>query len=78
MAMTDKIELQNKEFDALKYLLERYNTLMNTAVVDDDYPEMRHKYESALSHFLECCGENGRAIKLPSRRPVLGPQFYHE
>jgi hypothetical protein len=58
-AVMDKIKLQNKEFDALDKLIKTYKNL--PAVVDDDYPEMRHYYESAIRAFLEACKANGRS-----------------
>lgn len=40
----DHIQLQNDEFDALERLCKRWRALQLTAVVDDDYPEVRHYY----------------------------------
>jgi hypothetical protein len=57
-----RIELQSKEFDALTVLAEKWSTLRNVAVVDDDYPEYRHYYESALRAFMEALAENGRTL----------------
>lgn len=56
----DRIALQNAEFDALEKLAEQYRRLSLTAVVDDDYPYVRHDYESALKALLEACAYNGR------------------
>lgn len=56
----DGIDRQNKEFDALTKLTERWRVLQQVAVVDDDYPAERHKYEGALKDFLQACKENGR------------------
>lgn len=58
--MTDWIDLQNKEFDAVAKLCEQYRRITLTAVVDDDYPEVRHGYESALMTFMEALAANGR------------------
>lgn len=57
MAAIDK---QNAEFDALTELSKRWSELRNVAVVDDDYPEARHRYEGALRDFIRAIGENGR------------------
>lgn len=54
----DRLKLQNDEFDALDDLIKIYNSL--PAVVDDDYPRMRHYYESALKDFFKACKNNGR------------------
>jgi hypothetical protein len=48
----DRIGLQNLEFDALEELVVQWRRLQWTAVVDDDYPEVRHGYEVALEHLL--------------------------
>lgn len=56
--MIAKLELQGKEFDALGKLVIAYRNL--PAVVDDNYPEMRHYYEGALKTFIEACKANGR------------------
>lgn len=58
--MQDKIALQNKEFDAVETLSSKYSSLTMTAVVDDDYPEMRHYYESAVKQLIEAFKANGR------------------
>lgn len=55
-----RIDLQNAEFDALEKLIEKYKTLCTVAVVDDDYPEYRHYYESALKTFIDALRANGR------------------
>lgn len=54
------IERQNREFDALTALAHKWASLRQVAVVDDDYPEVRHYYESALQTFLDACEANGR------------------
>jgi hypothetical protein len=56
-----KIELQNKEFDAVHELSKAYSDgIQTTAVVDDDYPMVRHRYETALRTLLAACKANGR------------------
>lgn len=54
----DRIELQNAEFTALDDLIQQWNRLRLTPVVDDDYPEMRHYYESSLRSFVRALNEN--------------------
>lgn len=51
-SLIERIELQNKEFNALDNLIKAYTIMTNTAVVDDDYPAMRHNYNSALNRFI--------------------------
>jgi hypothetical protein len=53
-----RLELQNKEFDALTDLAKEWETLKRIAVVDDDYPYYRQKYEWALKTFIEACNAN--------------------
>lgn len=45
------MKLQKDEFNALDKLIKAYKNL--PAIVDDDYPEMRHYYEGALRAFIE-------------------------
>jgi hypothetical protein len=52
----DRLELQRLEFDALDRLMVAYNRM--PPVVDDDYPEARHRYEGALTDFLTACKNN--------------------
>jgi NTP pyrophosphatase (non-canonical NTP hydrolase) len=56
--VNDRIATQGKEFDALADLAARFRSL--PPVVDDDYPECRHRYEGALRAFLAACVANGR------------------
>lgn len=41
------------------------NRLYRTAVVDDDYPEVRHDYEGALRKFMRALKANGRDMVNP-------------
>jgi hypothetical protein len=50
---SDRIALQNVEFDAMRHLAKAFDRCINTPVVDDDYPEMRYYYESALRRFAQ-------------------------
>jgi hypothetical protein len=60
MMTTDRIGLQNAEFDALEVLIKSYQRLREVAVVEDDYPEYRHYYERAIRMFIHALRENGR------------------
>lgn len=55
-----RMAYQTAEFDAVERLSEQYRRLTLTAVVDDDYPAVRHDYERALKAMLEACAYNGR------------------
>lgn len=43
---------QNQEFDALENLIAAYQAHKAVTVVDDDYPEVRHNYETMLAAFI--------------------------
>lgn len=60
----DAIDRQNHEFNALDVLVEAYRVHNTVSVVDDYYPEVRHRYEAALSMFLQACQRNGRFTTL--------------
>jgi hypothetical protein len=60
--MMDRMSLQNAEFAAVDELLKWYHRLTLTPVVDDDYPEIRHYYESALKHLLAAAKANNRRM----------------
>lgn len=59
-AVADGIASQRAEFDALRALSKRFDAL--PAIVDDDYPEGRYYYESAIRTFLAACKANGRSL----------------
>lgn len=54
------LDRQNIEFDAVNLLAAEWGKLRTVAVVDDDYPRMRHYYESALKTFIAALETNGR------------------
>jgi hypothetical protein len=58
----DRIELQNVEFRAARALAEALRIHDMVAVVDDDYPEVRHKYESAVNTLIDAFRKNGRVL----------------
>lgn len=63
----DAIARQNKEFAALGKLVERFRQHNMTAVVDDDYPEVRHNYESAMQDFILALKGNNRLDEFPGK-----------
>jgi len=69
--MTDAIDRQNAEFDTLTTLAREWKILQGIAVVDDDYPAYRARYETALQKFITALGENGRFNRAQrSRHPA--------
>jgi hypothetical protein len=54
----DRMQAQTDEFKMLNSLIVAFRAL--PAIVDDDYPEMRHYYNAALGDFLRACKANGR------------------
>jgi hypothetical protein len=58
----DRMKLQRAEFDAADNLASAIRAHGMTPIVDDDYPEVRHRYESALREFLSACKANGRTL----------------
>lgn len=53
-----RMKPQGGEFDAAWAFATALRNL--PAIVDDDYPEGRHRYEGALQDFLVACRANGR------------------
>lgn len=53
-------DTQRKEFQAGDQLAKQLRRLSFTPVVDNDYPEVRHDYETALSSLIDAMKENGR------------------
>lgn len=65
------LETQSAEFDAaieFAKALEAHNCV---PVVDDDYPEVRRHYESALARFIKAMRENGRDLSPPASGTVI-------
>src|SRR5690348_4781841 len=58
----EQMQAQKEEFDAAYELSKAYNGL--APIVDDDYPETRHRYEGAVETFLQACIKNGRDINI--------------
>jgi hypothetical protein len=65
MTVKDDFEKQSQEFESMEELAEQWRKLQMTAIVDDDYPEIRDQWELALAHFLRAVFENrGREFVL--------------
>jgi hypothetical protein len=58
----DRIELQNVEFRAARAMCQALHIHDTVAVVDDGYPEVRHKYESTVKTLLDAFRANGRIL----------------
>lgn len=58
--MNDELALQAVEFRAAFEFADACAAIRMTAVVDDDYPMVRHRYEAALRTFLKALAANGR------------------
>lgn len=59
----EKIRRQGAEFDAMAKLAKAYARL--PPIVDDDYPEMRHYYESAMQQFAKALRLNRPELFTP-------------
>lgn len=59
------MQSQKAEFDAVADLAEQYRRITCTPIVDDDYPEVRHHYESAMHRALRAIIANGRLFDPP-------------
>lgn len=57
-----EMNLQREEFEALSKLIQNFEAHNLVPIVDDDYPEIRHRYEVALQNFLKACKANGRTM----------------
>jgi hypothetical protein len=58
-----RMELQNREFDALTALADEWAKLRNIAVVDDDYPRARRIYETKMQDLIDATDANGRRAR---------------
>lgn len=59
-ALLQRIKQQNNEFDAAALFADAVRAHNRTPVVDDDYPAVRHRYESALQQLINALRTNGR------------------
>lgn len=60
--MKNTMQTQTDEFDAVGKLVKAFKALTMTPIVDDDYSEVRHHYESAMRSMLVACKNNGREM----------------
>lgn len=68
----DSMQTQRAEFDAADEFVKAMKAIQMTAVVDDDYPGVRHRYESTLNALLKACHANGRdAAPQPAQETSL-------
>lgn len=58
--LSQRIAAQNVEFEAVQRLSKQYRRITLTAPVDNDYPEVRHGYESAIQQLIAALRLNGR------------------
>lgn len=72
--MKDEMLLQRKEFDAADAFAEALRNHGNTAIVDDDYPQVRHEYEGALAAMLDAMKANGRFDGAVNRYGLCKPE----
>lgn len=63
MNTENRMELQTKEFDAADAFAKALRALNLTPIVDDDYPQVRRRYEHALEQLLVACAANGRWLQ---------------
>lgn len=68
---TEKIDLQNAEFDAVSDLSEAYRRITLTPIVDDDYPMIRGGYENEVRKTIDAFFRNGRFSYLPPTKTPL-------
>lgn len=57
---SDRMQTQSDEFYSFDSLAAQWILLKHTAVVDDDYPGVRHVFESRLTDFIDKMKANGR------------------
>lgn len=70
--IADPIAAQSFEFDAVREFTKATEALFRTPIVDDDYPEMRSRYEGALYRMLSAMSGNGR---MEARAKPIGLSF---
>lgn len=59
-SLDERMKTQSDEFDAVDELAKQWRRIQMTPIVDDDYPEVRHDYESATRTLIEAYRNNGR------------------
>jgi hypothetical protein len=55
-----RMAAQTAEFDKVENLFESYLAMCAVAVVDDEYPKVRHAYEAAINGLIAAMRANGR------------------
>ena len=55
-----KMDLQNAEYSAVLELSAAYTSLTYTPIVDDDYPDVRSRYEGTIYRLIKAMKANGR------------------
>jgi NTP pyrophosphatase (non-canonical NTP hydrolase) len=84
-ASMGKLRLQRLEFEAAAEFAKQVQRHSVTPVVDDDYPEVRHDYERALSTLVDAMRANGRpevigkppAVALPKGNDLPENEDFH-
>lgn len=56
----DPMKTQTDEFAAVNKLAYQWKRIQLTPIVDDDYPSVRHDYESAMRGLIDAIKANGR------------------
>lgn len=59
-AFAERMALQRAEFATCSVLADRLRDVQSVSPVDDDYPEVRNRYEVALRTFIGVLVANGR------------------
>lgn len=54
----DSMRLQSAEFDAMSKLWEAWGNLRQVAIVDDDYPMYRTRYETTMREYVKAVRAN--------------------
>ena len=58
----DKMTTQGDEFEAVDRLAQQWKRIQLTPVVDNDYPAVRHDYDSAVQAAIRAFKANGRSM----------------
>ena len=62
--MVERTELQRAEFKAADVFATAMRGVLQTSVVDDDYPQVRHHYDNAKRALIEAFRNNGALDEL--------------
>lgn len=58
--MTDRMKTQSLEFAAFAAATISFDSMCKTPIVDDDYPQVRHRFEQDLTTLVSAMRENER------------------